>query len=72
MLMRRRRGWELPERQATDEAIYWRRRDLAKGIAAGSILLALPACNSESVAEKPGLAAGLYPAKRNGRYELDR
>jgi methionine sulfoxide reductase catalytic subunit len=72
MLMRRRRGWELPERQATDEAIYWRRRDLAKGIAAGSILLALPACNSESVAEEPGLAAGLYPAKRNGRYELDR
>jgi methionine sulfoxide reductase catalytic subunit len=62
----------LPERQATDEAVYWRRRDLAKGIAAGSILLALPACNSESVAEEPGLAAELYPAKRNGRYQLDR
>jgi sulfoxide reductase catalytic subunit YedY len=72
MLTRRRRGWELPESRATDEALYWRRRELVKGIAAGSILLALPACNSESVAEEPGLAAELYPAKRNGRYQLDR
>jgi sulfoxide reductase catalytic subunit YedY len=72
MLTRRRKGWELPEGRATDEALYWRRRELVKGIAAGSILLALPACNSESVAEEPGLAAELYPAKRNGRYELDR
>jgi methionine sulfoxide reductase catalytic subunit len=72
MLTRRRRGWELPESRATDEALYWRRRELVKGIAAGSILLALPACNSESVAEEPGLAAELYPAKRDDRYGLDR
>jgi sulfoxide reductase catalytic subunit YedY len=72
MLTRRRKGWELPEGRATDEALYWRRRELVKGIAAGSILLALPACNSESVAEEPGLAAELYPAKRDDRYGLDR
>ena len=38
MLIRRRRGWELPESAATDEAVFLGRRRLIKAIAAGSIL----------------------------------
>jgi sulfoxide reductase catalytic subunit YedY len=67
MLIRRRRGWEIPEREATPEAAFWSRRELMAALAAGPILL------------KSGLAladddptAGLYPAQRNPRYTLDR
>ena len=37
MLIRRNRGWELPETEATPEDIYIDRRRLLKGVAAGSI-----------------------------------
>jgi sulfoxide reductase catalytic subunit YedY len=67
MIIKRRRGWEIPEREATPEAAFWNRRQLMTALAAGPILL------------KSGLAfaeddptAGLYPAKRNMRYTLDR
>jgi sulfoxide reductase catalytic subunit YedY len=73
MLIRRRRGWELPERSATDERLYLRRRTLVGGLAAGSILAALPGCDGESVvAEEAGLAPDLYPARRNEAFALDR
>jgi sulfoxide reductase catalytic subunit YedY len=72
MLIRRRRGWELPECQATPEGLFLRRRQLVGGLAAGSILAVLPGCGEESLAEEPGLAPELYPAARNDRYPLDR
>jgi sulfoxide reductase catalytic subunit YedY len=66
-MIRRRRGWEIPAREATPEAAFWNRRELMAALAAGPILL------------KSGLAfaeddptAGLYQAKRNMRYTLDR
>lgn len=68
----RRRGWELPESQATPESVYLRRRELAVALAAGPILAALPGCGEGTVAEETGLAPELYPAPRNGRYALDR
>ena len=76
MLIRRKRGWELPEHAATDETAFWSRRDLAKAIAAGPILAApmlgrlgvMPAL----AADEPDPSAGFYPAKRNDRYALDR
>ena len=40
MLIKRLRAWELPEREATPEPLYWQRRDLLKAIGAGSALLA--------------------------------
>jgi methionine sulfoxide reductase catalytic subunit len=71
MLIRKRRGWELPEGAATDEALFRDRRRLLKGIAAGPILAAglgsLPAFGAEA-----DPSAGLYPAKRNAKYVLDR
>ena len=71
MLIKRKRGWELPESAAVDEAVYLDRRRLVQGLAAGSILA--PAL----LGARPALAdadpsASLYPAKRNPKYTLDR
>ena len=69
MLIRRKRGWEIPESKATDEAVFRNRRRLLQSIAAGPILasgLTRPALAADAA------AAGLYPAKRNDKYRLDR
>src|SRR4051812_11820575 len=71
MLIRVRRGWELPESAATDEAVFRDRRRLLKGIAAGPILAAgVPSLPAWAAEADP--SAGLYPARRNDRYALDR
>ncbi len=68
MLIRRQRGWEIPERLATPEAIYLNRRQI---LAAGGF--------GALAALAPGLAqaqsdptADLYPAPRNSRYSIER
>ena len=43
MLIKIRRGWELPEAAATPEAVFHDRRRLIKAFAAGPILLSAPA-----------------------------
>jgi sulfoxide reductase catalytic subunit YedY len=71
MLIRRQRGWELPESEATPEAAFLARRDFVKAIAAGPILAAgLAGSARAAVASDP--SAALYPAKRDPRYTLDR
>src|SRR5690606_39221881 len=81
MLIRRRRGWELPESAATPEAVFLERRRLLRGLAAGSAALGaaplLAACDEaparaaqDAAGEDP--SAGLYPVKQNPRYSLDR
>ena len=78
MLIRRRRGWELPETAATPEDAFHQRRWLVKGIAAGPILLAgasalgRAAIGDEVDAARGDPSAGLYPVSRNARYSLDR
>jgi sulfoxide reductase catalytic subunit YedY len=63
----------MPESRATAEAVYWRRRDLAKLVAAGPILLATGGCMEDAAAdEQPGIATDVYPATRNEAYALDR
>src|SRR5205814_10140222 len=52
------------------EAILFGRRAMIKAIAAGSILA--PALGSALAAAEEDPSAGLYPAKRNPRYTLDR
>jgi len=77
MLIKIPRGWERPEREATDEALFRDRRRLVRSIAAGPVLLMggaaglLAGCDSEAQAEEDPSAA-LYPVKRNLRYRLDR
>ena len=75
MLIRNPRGWELPESMATPEAVFHDRRQLIKGLAAGTILasassLFAPRMALGAVDEDP--SAHLYPVPRNERYMLDR
>jgi sulfoxide reductase catalytic subunit YedY len=69
MLIRRVRGWELPERAATPEAVFLDRRQVLAGMGLGAGLIAAGA--------RPAFAAGtpiddLFPAKRNEAFKLDR
>lgn len=69
MLIRRPRGWELPESEATPEAVFFNRRELIAGTlaTAGAATIGRPAR-----AEAADPTADLYPAKRNEAYALDR
>jgi sulfoxide reductase catalytic subunit YedY len=71
MLIRRRPGWELPESEATPEAVFLARRQFVKAIAAGPILAAGLA-GPVQAATQDDPSAHLYPAKRDPRYTLDR
>jgi sulfoxide reductase catalytic subunit YedY len=77
------RGWEIPEREATPEHVYFNRRKFMKtlGIAgAGALFLACGDTAQERKAYAASMAqqtaasplASLYPAKRNDKYKLDR
>jgi methionine sulfoxide reductase catalytic subunit len=70
MLVRRKKGWELPESAAVDEAVYLDRRRLIQGLAAGPILASTFLGGAAFADADP--SAGLYPAKRNPKYTLDR
>jgi methionine sulfoxide reductase catalytic subunit len=71
MLIRRKRGWELPESAATGEAVFHDRRRLIQTIAAGPILAPALLHGRVALADSDP-SAGLYPAKRNPKYTLDR
>ncbi len=70
MLIRRKRGWELPESAATPESVFLDRRALLGGAlgAAAASAFASPAL----AAPPKDPTADLYPAKRNEAYTLDR
>jgi methionine sulfoxide reductase catalytic subunit len=76
MFVKRRRGWEIPESQATPEAVYEDRRRLVKAMGLGSIAIAAGAAGllSGPVAAEaaPDPSARLYPFARNDKYKLDR
>lgn len=72
MLIKRRRGWELPESAATPEAVYLNRRQLMRGAAAGSIVAASPLLAGPLAAQESDPSARLYPVRRNDAYKLDR
>src|SRR3954451_281576 len=71
MLIRKKRGWEMPDSAATDETVFRDRRRLIQGIAAGPILAAGMGPLAAFAADADP-SAGLYPARRNDRYALDR
>ena len=72
MLIKIPRGWERPEREATDETLFRQRRGLIKALAAGPILLAAGGAISNARASSDDPSADLYPVKQNMRYRLDR
>jgi methionine sulfoxide reductase catalytic subunit len=69
MLIRRRKGWELPESAATPEHMFLDRRAYLTGAGAISAATLLPGA---ALAQGADPTAGLYPAKRNEAFKLDR
>jgi sulfoxide reductase catalytic subunit YedY len=66
----RKRGWELPESEATPEQVFLSRRSVLAGAAA---LAASPGIAlAQRVADLPDPSRDLYPAKRNEKFVLDR
>jgi sulfoxide reductase catalytic subunit YedY len=65
----RRRGWEIPESQATPEEWFFNRRQMLKAAGLATTSMLLP---SIAGAQEIDPSAGLYPAKRNEKYKLDR
>jgi methionine sulfoxide reductase catalytic subunit len=66
----RRRGWELPERAATPEHLFFDRRAFLA--ATGAVLAAPTLAAAQRAADLPDPSAGLYPVKRNEKFVLDR
>src|SRR5258706_12904164 len=58
MLIRKRRGWELPDSTATNEAAFRDRRRLLQGLAAGPIPMAA------GPGQFPGWAGDVAPLRR--------
>lgn len=70
----RRRGWEIPERLATPEHLFFNRRSFLVG-GASALALAPRTAGAQRVtdlANLPDPSADLYPARRNEKYAIDR
>lgn len=63
MLIRIPKGWEIPEREATPERVYFNRREI---LAAAGFL------GFEGLLAAATAGQDLYPAKRNPEFTLDR
>ena len=72
MQILRRRGWELPEREATPETVFRDRRRLIQAAAAGSIAAAAWPVAARAATTEGDPTADLYPGPRNPAYTLDR
>ncbi len=78
MFIRHKKGWEIPEREATPESLFFNRRALVKSAVATGALLAggrfaeAGFFSSNEVPAAPDPSLGLYPAKRNEIFTLDR
>jgi methionine sulfoxide reductase catalytic subunit len=68
----RRRGWEIPERLATPEHLFWNRRALLAGSGAAALSLAPNFALAQRISDLPDPTKDLYPAGRNEKYALDR
>ena len=75
MLVKSKKGWELPESAATPESVFFKRRDIVKAMGFGALIAATEMPFSSAFAADAASAdpsAGLYPAKLNDKYKLDR
>jgi len=74
MLIRTRRGWELPEAAATPESVYLDRRRFVQALAAGPMLAGVAAALAPfgAAAAETDPSAGLYPLKRSDAFKVDR
>jgi sulfoxide reductase catalytic subunit YedY len=72
MWVKQQRGWEIPERDATPEAVFHNRRALIKAMGMGALVAASGGGFATAAFADTDPTAGLYPAKRDPRYTLDR
>lgn len=75
MLIKAKRGWELPESAATPESVYLNRRRFMQGagaIAAGVAATRIAPARADDYAPDGDPTADLYPVDRNPRYTVDR
>jgi methionine sulfoxide reductase catalytic subunit len=72
MLVKSRRGWEIPEHEVTPESTYIDRRALVKAMGLGAILASAGWTVRARASAEADPSAGLYPVKRNPKYTLDR
>jgi methionine sulfoxide reductase catalytic subunit len=78
MLIKRRRGWEIPEREATPESVFQDRRRLVQAMGLGAIGAALSTlplgarARADAAPWASDPSASLYPVKRNETFTLDR
>lgn len=73
MLIKRTRGWEMPERLATPEGSYLNRRELVRAMGMGAIGLGATSLGATGSAfaqgpTDPDPSAKLYPAQKNAKY----
>lgn len=68
MLIKIPRRWEMPESQATSEAVFLNRRSVLAGLGMG--VASVGAAQAQRVGDDPTAAA--YPMKRNPKFTLDR
>ena len=69
----RRRGWEIPERLATPEHLFFNRRAFLAASGAAPRSRCRPSWRlAQRIADLPDPTKDLYPVKRNDKYVLDR
>lgn len=72
----RRRSWDLPDRDATPEHVFFNRRAFLAGTASiGALAAGAGSAAAQRVSDLgkiPDPSAGFYPAKRNEKFTLDR
>jgi sulfoxide reductase catalytic subunit YedY len=68
----RRRGWEIPERLATSEHLFFNRRAFLAAGGAAALALSPELAWAQRIADLPDPTGALYPFKRNDKYVLDR
>lgn len=71
MLIKIKRGWELPESQATPEHVFFNRRAFIAGAGASLAAAATPAL-AQPMTSPDDPSAPRYPATRNMRYRVER
>ncbi|WP_416898992.1 MAG: protein-methionine-sulfoxide reductase catalytic subunit MsrP [Minwuia sp.] len=73
MLIRKRRGWEIPESQVTPEHVFFNRRRFLQAAGFGAAGIAASAMVGRGAhADETIPTADLYPAARNDRYMVER
>ena len=68
----RRRSWEIPERLATPEHLFFNRRAFLAAAGTSALALSPELALAQRIADLPDPTASLYPVKQNEKFTLDR